>query len=44
MVGINTGGDIGIQIFAFQTRGMAVDLLVVGLGGHDLGHRMAVGI
>ena len=42
MVRVDTGGNIGIQILALETGGVAVDLLVMGLGGHDLGNRMTV--
>ena len=44
MVGIHAGGDIGVQVVAGKARGVAVDLLVVGLGGHDLLHHLAVAV
>ena len=44
MVGIHAGGDIGVQVVAGKARGVAVDLLVVGLGGHDLFHHLAVAV
>ena len=36
VVGVNAGGDVGIQIIARETGGVAVNLLVVRLRGHDL--------
>ena len=42
VVGIDAGGDVGVQVVAHQIRRVAVDLLVVGLGGHDLLHRLVV--
>ena len=36
VVGVDPGGDVGVQVVAGEARGVAVDLLVVGLGGHDL--------
>ena len=42
VVGVDTGGDVGVQVVAYQIRRVAVDLLVVGLGGHDLLHRLVV--
>lgn len=36
VVGVDTGGDIGIQLLAGQARGMAVDLFMMCLGGDDL--------
>ena len=41
MVGVDAGGDVGVEVVAHQVRGVAVDLLVVGLGRHDLFHRSA---
>ena len=42
VVGVDAGGDVGVEIVAHQVRRVAVDLLVVGLGGHDLLHRLVV--
>ena len=42
VVGVDAGGDVGVQVVAHQVRRVAVDLLVVGLGGHDLLHRLVV--
>ena len=42
MVRVHAGGDIGVELLALQARSMAVDLLVVCLGGHDLGYGVAV--
>ena len=42
MVGIDAGGDVGVQVVAHQVRGVAVDLLVVGLGRHDFLHRLVI--
>ncbi len=36
MIGVDPGGDVGIEVIPLQTGGVAVDLLVVGLGGYDL--------
>ena len=36
VVGIDAGGDVGIQILALEARRVAVDLLVVRLRGDDL--------
>ena len=36
VVRVDAGGDIGVEVVAQQAGGMAVNLLVVGLGGHDL--------
>ena len=38
MVGIHAGGDVGVQVVAGKARCVAVDLLMVGLGGHDFLH------
>ena len=42
MVRIHTGRDIRIEIFALQTRCMAVDFLMVGLGRDNFCYRKAV--
>ena len=42
MVGIHAGCDVGIEIVAAETGGVPVDLLVVGLGGHDLFHHLGI--
>ena len=42
MVGIHAGCDVGIEIVAAETGGVPVDLLVVGLGGHDLLHHLGI--
>ena len=36
VVGVDAGGDVGVEIGVRKAGGVAVDLLVVGLGGHDL--------
>ena len=36
VVGVDSGGNVGVEIIPRQAGGMAVDLLVVGLSGHDL--------
>ena len=42
VVGIDPGGNIGVQVVAHKARGVAVDLFVVGLGGNDLLDDLAV--
>ena len=44
MVGVHAGGHIGVQIVAHQVGGVAVDLLVMGLTGHDLGHHIRIAV
>ena len=44
VVGVYTGGDVGIEIIAGETRSMPVDFLVVGLGGYDLLHHLGVAV
>ena len=36
VVGVDAGGNIGIEVIAPEARRVAVDLLVMGLRGHDL--------
>lgn len=43
VVGVDAGGDVGVQSFSGEARRMAVDFLVVGLGGDDFGGGGAVG-
>ena len=40
VVGVHAGGDVGVQVVAHQVGGVAVDLLVMGLAGHDLLHHL----
>jgi len=42
MVGINAGGDVGVEVIALQVRGVTVDLFVVGLRRHDFFHGLFV--
>ncbi len=42
VVGVYPGGDIGVEIIAAEVRGVAVNLLVVGLGRHNFLHRLVV--
>ena len=44
VVRVYTGGDVGVQIVAHQIGGVAVDLLVVRLAGHDLLHHLRVAV
>ena len=44
VVGVDAGGDVGVEILAGKARRMAVDLLVVGLRGHDLLHHLTVAV
>ena len=44
VVGVDAGGDVGVEVVALEVRGVAVDLLVVGLGRHDLFHRLLVAV
>ena len=44
MVGVHAGGHIGVQIVAHQIGGVAVDLLVMGLAGHDLGYHVRIAV
>ena len=44
MVGVHTGGHIGVQIVAHQIGGVAVDLLVMGLAGHNLGYHVRIAV
>ena len=43
MVGVDTGGNVGVQVGAGKTGGVAVDLLVVRLRRNDLGNGGGVG-
>ena len=42
VVGVDAGGDVGVEVVALKVRGVAVDLLMVGLGRHDLLHGLLV--
>ena len=44
VVGVHAGGDVGVQVVALQVRGVTVDLLMVGLAGHDLLHHLGVAV
>ena len=44
VVGVHACRHIGVQVVAHQIRGVAVDLLVVGLTGHDLGHHVRIAV
>ncbi len=44
VVGVHAGGDVGVQIVAHQVGGVAVDLLVMGLTGHDLLHHLGIAV
>ena len=43
VVGVDTGGNVGVQVGAGKTGGVAVDLLVVRLRRNDLGNGGGVG-
>ena len=42
VIGVNTGGNIGIQFLAGEAGGVTVDFFVVGLGSDDFGYGRAV--
>ena len=42
MVGVDAGGDVGVEVVAHQIGGVAVDFLMMGLGRHDLLHTLLV--
>ena len=44
VVGVDAGGDVGVEVVALKVRGVAVDLLVVRLRGDDLFEHLLVGV
>ena len=42
MIGVNPGGDVSIQGFAGQIRGVAVDFFMMSLSRHNFGHGAGV--
>ena len=44
VVGVDTRRHIGVEVVALQVGGVAVDLLVMGLTGHDLFHHLRVAV
>ena len=44
MVGIHAGGNIGIQVIAHQAGRVTVDLLMMRLRCHDLGHHLGIAV
>ena len=44
VVRVHAGGDVGVEVVAGQTGGVTVDLLMMGLGGHDLLHHLGVAV
>ena len=44
VVGVDTGGNIGVEVGAGKLRGVAVDLFVVGLAGQDLADNVGVAV
>ena len=44
VVGVHAGGDVGVQVVAHQVGGVAVDLLVMRLAGHDLLHHLGIAV
>ena len=44
VVGVHAGGYVGVEVVAAEAGGVAVDLLVVRLGGDDLFHYLRVAV
>ena len=42
VVGVDAGGDVGVEVVVHQVRGMAINFLVMGLGCYDLLQRLVI--
>ena len=44
VVGVDAGGNVGVEVVVHQIRGVTVDLFVMGLCRHDLLHRLLIAV